>query len=174
LESEWSADTLVRIELFSEKQAANGVATYAILRLKMADSVSKQKRSEIMSRVRGRDTTPERRVRSLLHGLGYRFTIKGPLNRSLPGKPDIVLPKHGAVVFVHGCFWHQHPGCPAARIPKSSRSGVDWRAKLEGNAARDKRNERKLRRMGWRVLTVWECEAREKEEKIRAKFRRLL
>lgn len=115
-----------------------------------------------MSRIRGKNTNPALIVRSMLHRAGYRFTVNGPLNRSLPGKPDIVLPKYRTVILVHGCFWHQHPGCPAARIPKSSSSGVDWEKKLEGNARRDRRNVRKLRREGWRVLTVWECGVRKK------------
>jgi len=110
-----------------------------------------------MARIRSGNTKPELLLRSLLHKAGYRFTVNGPLNRSLPGKPDIVLPKYRTVIFVHGCFWHLHPGCPAARIPKSSSSGIDWKTKLEGNAKRDRRNARELRRQGWKVLTVWEC-----------------
>ena len=127
-----------------------------------------------MSRIRGKNTKPERIVRSMLHRAGYRFTVNGPLNRKLPGKPDIVLPKYRTVIFVHGCFWHQHPGCKAARIPKSSSGGVDWKAKLEGNGARDRRNVRKLRNQGWKVLTVWECQLRKYPERTGNRLRNLL
>ncbi|MDA3872700.1 MAG: DNA mismatch endonuclease Vsr, partial [Kiritimatiellae bacterium] len=113
-----------------------------------------------MSRIRSGNTKPELQVRSMLHRSGYRFTVNCPLNRNLPGRPDIVLPKYRSVIFVHGCFWHQHPGCKAARIPKSSASGVDWQSKLEKNVRRDRRNVRKLRQAGWQVLTVWECRLR--------------
>jgi DNA mismatch endonuclease (patch repair protein) len=85
----------------------------------MVDVFTPEKRSDIMSRIHGRDTAPELTLRSLLHRLGYRFTVNGPLNRSLPGKPDIVLPKYRSVIFVHGCFWHSHTNCPAFRLPKS-------------------------------------------------------
>jgi DNA mismatch endonuclease (patch repair protein) len=127
-----------------------------------------------MSRIRGKNTKPELIVRSMLHRAGYRFTVNGPQNKSLPGKPDIVLPKYRTVIFVHGCFWHQHPGCPAARIPKSSASGIDWKSKLEGNAARDRRNVRKLRKQGWRVLTVWECRVHKNPEKELCRLVRLI
>jgi len=119
-----------------------------------------------MSRIRGKDTKPELAVRSMLHQAGYRFTVNGPLNKNLPGKPDIVLPRYRTVVFVHGCFWHQHPGCKAARIPKSSSTGVDWEAKLARNVERDRRNERELRKLGWQVVTVWECQVRENPEQV--------
>lgn len=131
----------------------------------MKDPLTSRERSWNMSRVRGKNTKPELAVRSMLHRAGYRFTVNGPLNRNLPGKPDIVLPKYGTVIFVHGCFWHQHRGCKAARVPKSSFSGVDWKKKLEGNAERDRKNARKLRAAGWRVLTVWECTLRENPDK---------
>jgi DNA mismatch endonuclease, patch repair protein len=89
----------------------------------MADIFTPEKRSEVRSRIRGRDTRPERLVRSLLHRLGCRFTVTGPKNRLLPGRPDIVLPKFRTVVFVHGCFWHGHEHCPDFRLPQSRR---DW------------------------------------------------
>jgi DNA mismatch endonuclease (patch repair protein) len=130
------------------------------------DHLTPEKRSWNMSRIRGKDTKPELIVRSMLHRAGYRFTVNGPLNNSLPGRPDIVLPKYRTVIFVHGCFWHQHPGCPAARIPKSSSGGVDWKSKLEKNVKRDRRNARRLRNEGWRVLTVWECALRKKPEQV--------
>lgn len=106
-----------------------------------------------MSRIRGCDTLPELRVRSLLHRLGFRFSLR---RKELPGKPDIVLPARRAIVFVHGCFWHQHQGCRNATMPSTRRSF--WEDKLKGNVARDERNVDALRSLGWRVLTVWECE----------------
>jgi DNA mismatch endonuclease (patch repair protein) len=119
------------------------------------DVFTPEKRSEVMSRIRGRDTKPELVLRSMLHRLGYRFTVHGPKNKSLPGKPDLVLPKHRTVIFVHGCFWHGHENCPAFRLPKSRRTF--WKNKIEGNRARDLRNENALRALGWHVVTIWEC-----------------
>ncbi len=121
----------------------------------MADVFTPQKRSEVMSRIHGRDTKPELALRSMLHRLGYRFTVNGPKNRSLPGRPDLVLPKYRTVIFVHGCFWHGHQACPAFRLPKSRRDW--WTAKITGNQARDLRNEAALRALGWHVVTIWEC-----------------
>ena len=97
----------------------------------MADVFTPAKRSEVMSRIRSRDTKPELALRSMLQRLGYRFTVNGPKNRSLPGKPDMVLPKYHAVVFVHGCFWHGHHGCASFRMPKTRAEW--WKAKIEGN-----------------------------------------
>lgn len=119
----------------------------------MADTISKRHRSWNMSRIRGRDTTPELLVRSNLHRLGYRFRLH---RRDLPGSPDIVLRKYNAVIFVHGCFWHRHKGCRFAYTPKSRIKF--WSFKFDGNVARDRRNQRALRRLGWRVLVVWECQ----------------
>jgi DNA mismatch endonuclease (patch repair protein) len=111
-----------------------------------------------MSHVKGRDTQPEKRVRSLLHGLGYRFR----LHRSdLPGKPDIVLPRHRKIIFVHGCFWHQHPGCRRAARPDDNRDF--WDRKLDTTIARDARNLAALREAGWGVLIVWQCEMHDQE-----------
>lgn len=121
----------------------------------MADVFSPEKRSEVMSKIRGQDTKPELALRSMLHRLGYRFTVKSARNRSLPGRPDLVLPKFQTVIFVHGCFWHGHEGCPHFRLPKSRRKW--WTAKIEGNRARDQRNENELRALGWHVVTIWEC-----------------
>jgi DNA mismatch endonuclease (patch repair protein) len=121
----------------------------------MADIFTPEKRSDVMSRIRGRDTKPELALRSMLHRLGYRFTVKGPKNKTLPGKPDIVLPKYRTVIFVHGCFWHGHEHCPHFRLPKSRRAW--WKHKIEGNRARDLRNEDALRKLGWNVVNVWEC-----------------
>ena len=123
----------------------------------MADVFTPEKRSEVMSRIRGRDTRQERLVRSMLHRLGYRFTVAGPKNRLLPGRPDIVLPKFRTVVFVHGCFWHGHD-CPLFRLP-ATRTEF-WREKIASTQARDARNVALLRTAGWRVGTVWECALR--------------
>jgi DNA mismatch endonuclease (patch repair protein) len=121
----------------------------------MADIWSPEKRSEVMSRIRGSDTKPELVVRSMLHRLGYRFTVRGPRNKSLPGRPDLVLPKYEVVIFVHGCFWHGHEHCPDFKMPKSRTDW--WTAKIEGNRARDARVERELRSLGWHVVTLWAC-----------------
>ncbi len=111
-----------------------------------------KKRSEIMRAVRTERTRPERLVRSGLHRRGLRFARS---HRGLIGKPDLVLPKYGTVVFVHGCMWHGHD-CPRGGSPKSNSDF--WRRKIEGNRARDARVRRELRSLGWKVLTVWECQ----------------
>lgn len=109
-----------------------------------------------MSRVKGRDTRPEKLVRSLLHRMGYRFRLH---RKDLPGKPDVVLPRHRKIVFVHGCFWHGHEGCRRASRPKSN---VEfWNRKLDANIARDAGTQRELESSGWEVLTVWQCETRD-------------
>lgn len=109
-----------------------------------------------MSRVRGRDTRPEKAVRSYLHKAGLRFRIH---RKGLPGTPDIVLPRYRTVIFVHGCFWHQHPGCQHFGVPTSNTEF--WRRKFERIAERDARKARELEALGWRVRIVWECEAHE-------------
>lgn len=109
-----------------------------------------------MSRIKGRDTKPEKVVRSLLHRMGYRFRLH---RNDLPGRPDIVLPRHSTVLLVHGCFWHRHGGCKYAYTPKSR--VAFWQKKFSTNVERDKRNKRDLRRLGWRVIVVWECEIRQ-------------
>ena len=111
-----------------------------------------------MSLIRAKNTTPEIIVRSILHRLGFRFRLH---RNDLTGKPDIVLKKYRAVIFVHGCFWHQHKFCKRANIPKSNRKY--WIPKLARNAERDKINKRDLKRDGWRVITLWECQARDPE-----------
>lgn len=121
----------------------------------MADTLSTEERSRLMSRIRGKYTKPELVVRRLLHAMGYSFRLH---RRDLPGNPDIVLPRHGVCIFVHGCFWHLHSKCKDARIPKTRTAW--WRKKLEGNATRDKRHAAALRRLGWRVITIWEYQTK--------------
>ena len=132
------------------------------------DTISKAKRSWNMSRIKGRDTKPEIVVRRLLHGMGFRFRLQG---RDLPGRPDIVLPKHRVVVMVSGCFWHRHRGCRYATTPATRRAF--WKSKFEENVKRDRRVERMLRRLGWRVITVWECQIG-KYDRLGARLRRLI
>lgn len=111
-----------------------------------------------MSRVRGKDTLPEMAVRRLAHALGMRFRLH---RADLPGRPDLAFPRYRTVVFVHGCFWHRHEGCQKSTLPKSR---VEyWEAKFRINVERDARNSIDLARMGWRVLTVWECETKNSE-----------
>ena len=105
-----------------------------------------------MSRIRGENTGPEKRVRATLYRMGYRFRLH---RRDLPGTPDIVLPRHNTVVFVHGCFWHLH-SCKAGRVSPSTNADF-WRSKRLGNFRRDARNRRQLRKLGWKVAVVWEC-----------------
>lgn len=109
--------------------------------------------------VRSTDTTPEIKVRSLLHRLGFRFRLH---RRDLPGKPDIVLPKYSTVVFVHGCFWHRHPGCPNATTPAARQDY--WLFKFKRTVTRDRRNQEEILRRGWNVIVVWECELRDLEQ----------
>jgi DNA mismatch endonuclease (patch repair protein) len=117
------------------------------------DRLERQRRSWNMGRIKGRDTAPERIVRSLLHREGFRFRLHC---KKLPGKPDIILPKWRTAILVHGCFWHRHKNCRLCYTPKSNTAF--WNAKFAGNVERDKRNEAALREAGWKVLTVWECE----------------
>ena len=116
----------------------------------MTDTVDRAKRSEIMSRIRSRDTKPEMIVRRIAHGLGFRFRLH---RRDLPGSPDLVFPRYRSVIMVHGCFWHRHPGCKNASTP-GTRVNY-WETKLQGNVVRDRRNETALQDLGWRVLVVW-------------------
>ena len=121
------------------------------------DTLTPKQRSERMSRVRGRNTGPELVVRSVLHCLGYRFRLHG---RDIPGSPDIVFRSRRSVILVHGCFWHRHACFNGRRLPKSRLSF--WRPKLEGNKRRDAAIRSRLRRAGWRVLVVWECQTRDR------------
>ena len=127
----------------------------------MADTVTKEQRSRNMSLIRSKETKPEVFVRSVLHRLGFRFRKNV---KTLPGKPDIVLPKYKTVIFIHGCFWHQHPGCKRSTIPKSN---IDyWIPKLKGNVKRDKEHRKNLEESGWKVAVIWECEAKKADELI--------
>jgi DNA mismatch endonuclease, patch repair protein len=128
------------------------------------DRISRERRSWNMSRIKSENTSPEIRVRSVIHRLGYRFSLH---RKDLPGKPDIVLPKYDTVIFVHGCFWHRHKGCKFAYSPKSR---IDfWKEKFFGNVKRDKNNKIKLKRLGWHVVTIWECET-DSDDKIEEVF----
>lgn len=123
------------------------------MEIDMTDTVDKRTRSWVMSRVRGKDTVPELTVRRLVFSLGYRYRLH---DRRLPGKPDLVFSGISKVIFIHGCFWHRHEGCPMARIPKSRTSF--WLHKLSSNSERDTRSLAMLEVLGWRVMVIWECE----------------
>jgi DNA mismatch endonuclease, patch repair protein len=123
----------------------------------MADVHTKEQRSYNMSRIKGSNTKPEILVRKYLHAQGYRFRLHV---KDLPGKPDIVLPKYKTVIFVHGCFWHGHKGCKYFVEPKTRTKW--WLDKIEGNKARDKKAFKALKKMGWRVVEMWECRIRNK------------
>ena len=124
----------------------------------MSDMFDPEKRSEIMAKVHSANTTPEIRVRKLLHGMGYRFRLQ---RRDLPGNPDIVLPKYKTVIFVHGCFWHGCPTCRHAKIRPVANAEY-WDKKLNRTLERDKSNMASLGEMGWQVIVIWECEVRKK------------
>lgn len=123
----------------------------------MPDVFTPEKRSWVMSRVKNRNTTPEKRVRSLLHRLGFRFRLH---HKKLLGHPDIMLPKYRKVVFVHGCFWHGHD-CPRAKRPATNQEF--WNEKIEKNRERDDESLRKLKELGWDSLVVWQCETRDRD-----------
>ena len=122
----------------------------------MADNVSPETRSQIMARVKSKGMKPEMKVRRLLHGLGYRYRLH---RADLPGQPDLVFPSRRKVVFVNGCFWHNHSGCPRVRVPAANRNY--WLSKLSRNKTRDERNIGLLESRGWTVMTVWECQLRD-------------
>jgi DNA mismatch endonuclease, patch repair protein len=119
----------------------------------MVDRLSPERRSALMARVRAKDTTPELKLRRLLHSLGYRFRLH---RTDLAGKPDLVFPRRRKIVFIHGCWWHRHPGCPKAGNPKSNIEY--WAEKFRRNVERDKWALKKLASEGWKVLVVWQCE----------------
>lgn len=131
------------------------------------DTFSKEKRSWVMSRIGGKNTTPEIAVRRFLHARGFRFRLH---RKDFPGCPDIVLPKYRTAILVHGCFWHGHT-CKDGRRPRSNQDY--WNAKLERNAKRDAKNARRLRALGWRRIVVWECQARDERLLERRIIRRM-
>jgi DNA mismatch endonuclease (patch repair protein) len=133
------------------------------------DIWTKQKRSQVMSRIRSQNTGPEQMVRKVLTSLGYKYRLQV---RSLPGKPDIVLRKYNAVIFVHGCFWHLHSRCRDGTVPKTRKSY--WQEKLLNNKERDIKHRKELKKQGWKVLRLWECEVENKPETVKKKLRRLL
>jgi DNA mismatch endonuclease (patch repair protein) len=132
------------------------------------DRIDRKRRSWNMSRIRGRDTGPELAVRSILHAHGLRFRLHG---KGLPGRPDIVLPRHRVAVFVHGCFWHRHPRCKYAYSPRTRKEF--WHQKFQATVRRDAAAIRALRKLGWRPVIVWECEVAHSSRILR-KVKRLI
>lgn len=126
----------------------------------MADVHEPETRSYNMSQISGKDTKPEMLVRKFLHANGFRYRLHA---KDLPGKPDLVLPKYNSVIFVHGCFWHAHEGCKYFKIPETRTEW--WKEKLYGNKERDKKNIEKLKKEGWNVIVVWECELKSGKKK---------
>lgn len=125
------------------------------------DLWSKAKRSEVMSKIRSKNTKPEIMLRKLLFAKGYRYRVH---NKDLPGKPDIVLRKYRTAIFVHGCFWHYHQDCREGRIPDTNTTF--WKTKLSKNVIRDEKNKQALLADGWKVITVWECEIEKQTESV--------
>lgn len=119
----------------------------------MTDSITTERRSDNMRKIRSKDTKPEMRIRKLLFGLGYRFRLH---RKDLPGKPDIVFTGRKRVIFVHGCFWHQHQDCREGRLPGSGQEY--WIPKLKNNISRDQKHTVELQKLGWKVLVIWECQ----------------
>ena len=124
----------------------------------MSDVMTPSQRSRCMSRIRCANTKPEMTVRSMVHRMGYRFRLH---RRDLPGRPDIVLPGSGRIILVHGCFWHMH-SCPAGRVRPRTNAAF-WQSKRKANVARDRLVLKRLRGLGWHVMTVWECETNNPE-----------
>ena len=121
-----------------------------------------EQRSRNMSAIKSKNTKPEITVRKLLHSMGYRFRLH---KKDLPGSPDIVLPKYKTVIFVHGCFWHRHQNCKYASNPKTRREF--WEKKFKENIERDKKNQEKLKNLGWKTKIVWECEIKKQDKLIK-------
>ena len=136
----------------------------------MPESLTPERRSRLMARVKGTNTKPEVVLRSLLHRMGYRFRLH---RKDLPGSPDIVLPKYRTAIFVHGCFWHRHPGCKRTTTPKNNYEF--WQTKFAQNIERDARKHAQLLQLGWHVIIVWECETVPgKASELEVKFRKAL
>jgi DNA mismatch endonuclease, patch repair protein len=127
----------------------------------MADVYSKAKRSYTMSRIRSKDTKPEILVRKYLFAEGFRFRLH---NKKIPGSPDISLKKHKCLIFVNGCFWHGHSNCKISHMPKTNKKF--WNTKIWNNIKRDKRTLKKLRKLGWKVLVIWECQIKGEKTEI--------
>ena len=127
----------------------------------MADFMTIAQRSQAMSKVSGKNTKPEKKIRSGLHRLGFRFRLN---DKKLPGKPDIILRKYNKIIFVHGCFWHHHMNCPKSKMPQTRKDF--WENKIKNNVIRDQENIEKLERMGWCVAIVWECATKKQENLI--------
>ena len=125
----------------------------------MSEKLNPEQRSRNMAAVKNKNTAPEIIVRKTLHRLGYRFRLH---RRDLPGNPDIVLPKYRAVIFVHGCFWHGHPGCSRASRPQTN--AEFWNTKLDKNLRRDQEVQARLHALGWRVLVIWQCRTKDREQ----------
>jgi|LGVC01.1.fsa_nt_gb DNA mismatch endonuclease (patch repair protein) len=125
----------------------------------MVDVFSQKKRSEIMQKIGAKHSKPEKYVRSIVHRMGYRFRLH---RKDLPGKPDMVFPKYRKVIFVHGCFWHGHEGCPRAKRPSSNKKF--WSEKLKKNIERDKKNQEKLNKMDWDYIIIWQCQIKKGRE----------
>ncbi|HXP86473.1 MAG TPA: very short patch repair endonuclease [Bryobacteraceae bacterium] len=119
------------------------------------DRITNEARSENMRRIKSKDSTPELTVRRLVHRLGYRYRLH---DHKLPGRPDLIFPGRRKIIFVHGCFWHQHKRCTLSHTPKSRQ--YYWQPKLERNTARDRAHRRTLATMGWKTLVIWECETK--------------
>ena len=126
----------------------------------MADVLTEKQRHYNMSRIRSKNTKPEEVVRKYLFSKGFRYRKN---DARYPGKPDIVLSKYKTVIFIHGCFWHQHPGCKAARIPDTN--SEFWKSKFEKNIARDVKEKRELEEAGWKAIVLWECEISTKKKR---------
>lgn len=124
----------------------------------MVDHITKEQRSRNMARVKNKNTTPELKVRKLLHKFGFRFRLH---RKDLPGNPDIVLPRHHKIIFVHGCFWHGHD-CPRGKRPATREEF--WDRKLDANIERDKFNQNALEELGWNIMVLWECEIKDTKE----------
>ncbi len=133
----------------------------------MADVFQREKRSQVMRAVKSKDTTPEMTVRRMIHAMGYRYRLHVD---TLPGKPDMVFPCRRRIVMVHGCFWHQHRCRRGRRIPKSNREY--WEKKLARNVARDRRQRAELRKLGWRVLVIWECQLKRDLDAVEQRVRK--
>jgi DNA mismatch endonuclease (patch repair protein) len=132
------------------------------------DTLTPAERSQLMAKIRGKNTQPELIVRSMLHRAGYRFSLH---RKDLPGKPDIVLRKYSTVIFVHGCFWHRHKSCKTASTPKTN--VAFWQAKFDRNVSNDRKHARELRKLGWQVLTIWECQLKTPERVLQRIERQL-